>query len=30
LSLHVCHGVGQVLEKLGLRLEELQHSGIDS
>jgi hypothetical protein len=28
LSLHVCHGVGQVLEKLGLRLEELQHSGI--
>jgi hypothetical protein len=28
LSLHVRHGVGQVLEKLGLRLEELQHSGI--
>jgi hypothetical protein len=28
LSLHVSHSVGQVLEKLVLRLEELQHSGI--
>jgi hypothetical protein len=28
LSLHIRHSVGQVLEKLGLCLEELQHSGI--
>jgi hypothetical protein len=26
--LQVCHGVGQVLEKLGLCLHELLHSGI--
>jgi hypothetical protein len=28
LALQVCHGVGQVLEKLGLCLQELLHSGI--
>jgi hypothetical protein len=28
LSLHIRHSVGQVLEKLSLRLEELLHSGI--
>jgi hypothetical protein len=26
--LQVCHSVGQVLEKLGLCLQELLHSGI--
>jgi hypothetical protein len=28
LGLQVCHGVGQVLEELGLCLQELLHSGI--
>jgi hypothetical protein len=28
LGLQVCHGVGQVLEKLGLCLQELLHGGI--
>jgi hypothetical protein len=28
LSLQICHGVGQVLEELSLRLQELLHGGI--